>query len=123
MIEPKQQEFLQCVAQSIYDKKGFNVLVLDVRPCPTMTDFVVIGEGSADVHVKAIARSIIEALEQRGLRPDFVQGLQEGDWVVLDFLWFVVHLFKPSFRDKYELEALWKESLLVDFPVQQSISV
>lgn len=114
MVDLEQRKLLQCAAQAIYDKKGFNALILDVRPCPTMTDFVIIGEGAADVHVRAISHAVLEVLEGKGIFPDFVQGSQEGDWVVLDFLWFVVHLFKPSFRDKYELESLWRDSEIVD---------
>ena len=119
MIEKEQMHLLQCIAQEIFDKKGFNILTLDVRSCPTMADFVVIGEATADVHVRSVAKSILESLEQKGAQAEFIQGQQEGDWVVLDFYWLVVHLFKPGLREKYDLESLWKESEIVDVPVTQ----
>jgi len=112
-MESWQQEFLERAAREIYAKKGWNVLVLDVRLCPAITDFVIVAEGSADVHVKAIAHHLLDEMYKQGVRPYAMQGLSEGDWIVMDCLWFVVHLFKPGMRERYDLESLWRESELV----------
>lgn len=110
-------QLLNKVAQSIYDKKGFNILVLDVRNICTMTDYFVIAEGTVDRHVKALSLAVIDLLAEEGHRPFHVEGQQASDWIVLDYGDFVVHLFIPDLREKYALEELWKEGKLVDVKI------
>jgi len=102
------------VVQAIYDKKGFNVLVLDVRHSCTMTDFFIIAEGTVDRHVQALSHAVIDAFAARGEEPLHVEGQQVGDWVVLDYSDIVVHLFIPEWREKYRLESLWHQGILID---------
>ena len=109
--------FLNLIAQTIYDKKGINSLALDVRGISTLTDYVVIAEGNVDRHVMGIANGILDALEERGVQPHHIEGLQDGEWVVLDFMNVMVHLFSPGFRDKYQLEELWKEGKILDLEI------
>ena len=105
---------LDRIAQAIYDKKGFNILVLDVREICTMTDFFIIAEGTVDRHVKALSHTIIDEFAPDRKSPLHVEGQQEGDWVVLDYGDFVVHLFVPELRQKYALEELWNKGQVVD---------
>lgn len=116
-MQNRDLENLTCLAQAIYDKKGFNILVLDVRGISTMTDYFVIAEGTVDRHVKALSNSIVEEGEKYGLHPSHVEGLQESDWVVLDFSDIVIHLFIPELREKYSLEKLWNAGKIVDVPI------
>ena len=102
------------IAQIIFDKKGANILGLDVRGLSVFADYVIIAEGSADRHVVAISEAIIKALSEEGKKPLYVEGLSTGDWVVIDFLDVVVHLFMPGLREKYHLESLWQEAEIVD---------
>lgn len=105
---------LNKISQTIYDKKGSNILALDVTPCCIMADYVIIAEGSVDKHVIAIAHAIEEAMEEEGHTLSFTQGLRSGDWVVLDYMNIAVHLFIPDVRDRYQLEKLWQKSEIVD---------
>src|SRR3990167_5998481 len=107
-------ETLHLIAQVVYDKKGFNTLALDVRGLSSITDFLLICEGSVDRHVVAIAHAIMEALNKRGEKPVHVEGIKNGDWVVLDYVNIVVHIFGPILRERYALERLWSESKIVD---------
>lgn len=111
---------LNRVAQAIYDKKGFNILVLDVHDICTMTDYFVIAEGTVDRHVKALSHAIVDELAQYKLDPLHIEGQQEGDWVVLDYSDFVIHLFIPELREKYALEELWQEGEIVDVKIDTS---
>jgi len=105
---------LNLIAQTIYDKKGINTLALDIRGISTITDFVMIAEGNVDKHVISLASAIVEALELIGEKPRYIEGWERGDWVVLDFM---VHLFTPRVRDKYQLEQLWKEGRICDLNI------
>ncbi len=112
---------LNRIAQVIYDKKGMNILGLDVRGVSSMTDYVIIAEGNVDRHVIAIADAIIGVLKEEGTRAIHTEGLQSGDWVVIDFLDIMVHLFMPGLREKYRLEELWKESRILDFTINTTL--
>jgi ribosome-associated protein len=108
---------LNIIAQTIFDKKGINILALDVRNVSTMCDYVVIAEGVVDRHVKAIAEAIEKALAEVGERPIAVEGRKEGDWIVLDYSQVMIHLFMPGMRDRYRLEELWKAGEIVDLKI------
>ncbi len=108
---------LNLIAQTIYDKKGINMLALDVRGISTLTDYAIIAEGNVDRHVIGIAQALIEALKEIGVPIVHCEGLQSGDWVVLDFFNVMVHLFMPGLRDKYRLEDLWREGQIVDLQI------
>jgi ribosome-associated protein len=114
---------LNTIAQIIFDKKGSNILALDLRGVSTITDYVVIAEGNVDRHVVAIANAIEQTLAEQGIKPVHVEGLQTGDWVVIDYLQIMVHLFMPGLRDKYQLEQLWREGEIVDLQIETSSKV
>ena len=111
---------LSAIAQTIFDKKGMNILALDVEGISTLTDYVVIAEGNVDKHVTAIAQSILDALETLEIRPFSTEGLKSGDWVILDFFNIMVHLFMPGLRDKYHLEGLWNQGKIIDLKINTS---
>ncbi len=108
---------LNRIAQAIYDKKGFNILVLDVRQICTLTDYFVIAEGTVDRHVKALCQIIIEELTQLGLHPFHIDGQREGDWIVIDYSDVIIHLFTPELREKYAIEELWQKGKIVDVKI------
>lgn len=110
---------LNTIAQAIYDKKGMNILAIDVHDFSSITDYVIIAEGSVDRHAIAIARSVMDALQQQqlGEKPIHFEGLQTGDWIVLDYLHIMVHIFMPGVREKYQLEQLWKQGKIVDVAI------
>lgn len=108
---------LDIIAQAIFDKKGFNILALDVRDICTMADYFVIAEGSVDRHTKALSGSISHALQEIGERPLQVEGVQSGDWIVMDYGNIVIHLFTPDLREKYAIENLWKQGKVVDVEI------
>jgi ribosome-associated protein len=109
---------LKKIAQIIYDKKGFNILALDIREISSFTDYFLIAEGNVDRHVHAMSNEIQQVLrEEEGIKAYRVEGQSEGDWVVLDYVDFVIHLFNPELREKYRLEHLWSESKLVELDI------
>lgn len=109
------------MSQAIYDKKGSNIIALDVRGVSTLTDYIVIAEGNVDRHVLAIASSVEKTLQEKGEKPLRVEGRQNGDWVIIDFGAVMVHLFMPGLREKYQLEKLWSEGKIVDLELDVTI--
>lgn len=113
-------ELLNFMAQIIYDKKGGNILALDVKGFSSITDYLLIAEGNVDRHVMSIAKTLIDELAERGCKLLHSEGLRVGDWIVLDFGEIMVHLFMPGLREKYSLEKLWNDSKIVDLEIDVS---
>ncbi len=116
-------ETLREIAQIIYDKKGINILALDVTGLSTITDYLLIAEGHVDRHVSSMGKTIVEEMKKKGETPLHVEGLQAGDWVVIDYSGLMVHLFMPGYREKFSLEKLWQESKLVDLPINTGSTI
>lgn len=95
------------------DRKGRDITVLDLRGLSSATDFFLIVTGTSDIHVRAVARHIMDELKSDGVRPDHVEGVQGGRWVLIDYIDFVVHVFHPAARDFYQLEQLWGDAPLL----------
>lgn len=111
-------EELQLVCQAIVDKKGTNVLTLDVRGVSTITDYFIIAEGSVPRHVISLAQYVDEVLRKRNITPVHSEGMQDGDWIVLDYMDFILHFFLPELRHHYALEEVWKEGKVMSIPVE-----
>lgn len=109
---------VQLIGQAIYDKKGLNPLALDIKAISTLSDFVVIAEGNVDRHTVAIAKSVIDVMEEENEALLHVEGLTTGDWVVMDFGSIIVHIFTPGLRQKYQLERLWSHGEIVDLQIE-----
>jgi len=90
--------------------KAHDVLVLDLRGISSATDYFVIAGGTSDVQVKAIANHVVGELKKDGVRPEHVEGLRGGRWVLIDYIDFVVHVFHPQARQFYQLESLWGDA-------------
>lgn len=114
-MEMKLPDYLKTIGSAIENKKGFNTVVLDVRSVCRMTDFFIFTEGNVGIHVKAISESIIQDLKPERLAPLNIEGMSFGEWVVLDYGFIIIHVFIPSIRDKYRLEELWKDGLVVQW--------
>lgn len=95
------------------DRKARHLSVLDLRGLTGATDFFVIATGTSDIHVRGIAEHIIEEMKREDVRPDHVEGLRGGRWVLIDYIDFVVHVFHPAARDFYQLERLWGDAPLL----------
>jgi ribosome-associated protein len=97
-------------AQILLDNKANDVLLLDLRPVSDMTDFFIVASGTSDTHVRASAGHVVETLKKEGLAVHSVEGMEQGRWVLLDYVDFVVHVFHPTLRSFYQLERLWGDA-------------
>ena len=111
-------EAVRSACQAIIDKKGCNLIALDVRGISTMTDFFIIAEGSVPRHVAALAQNVDDVLRKKQLSPSHVEGLPDGEWVALDYMDFILHLFTPELRGYYALEEIWKEGKIMKVPLK-----
>jgi ribosome-associated protein len=114
-IDPDVQLAVRCVAE----KKGMDIRVLDLRQIASFTEFFVVASGANQRQVQAIADEITEQLKkQLNSRPNRIEGYTSGEWVLLDFGDFIVHIFDKDAREFYDLERLWRDAQKVDLPAE-----
>jgi ribosome-associated protein len=94
--------------EAALDKKAQDAVVLELGEICSFTDYFLICTGTSSRHNQTIAESIEEALKQDGVRPLHVEGHAEGEWILLDYVDFVVHVFSARAREFYDLERLWR---------------
>lgn len=110
------RDLVRMAVRAAEAKKARDVKAVDVRGLSSVTDYLVIGTGSSDTNVRAIADSVREKLGEKGERPFSVEGLQEGGWVLLDYVDFVVHIFLADKRSFFGIEELWADAKTVPVP-------
>jgi ribosome-associated protein len=98
------------------DKKAHDLVVLDLRPVASFTDYFLIGSAANTRQVQAIADEIVERLKAQGSRAARVEGYGSAEWVLIDYGDFVVHVFEEKARKFYDLERLWRDAGRVQLP-------
>ena len=99
-----------------WDKKAEDITVLDVAELTQFTDYFVILTGQIDQHLKAIADHIVDTLKSRSIRPHHLEGEDHLNWILIDYVNVIVHIFLPEARQFYDLEALWGEAEELPLP-------
>ena len=100
------------ITDLIFNKKGYDVKILDLRNLTAMSDFFIICSADSDTQVKAIADEVDGKLRQDGIRSWHKEGYKALSWVLLDFVDVIVHIFKKDAREYYNLEKLWGDALI-----------
>jgi ribosome-associated protein len=111
------------VALLVSDRKGSDILILDLSERSSITDYFVLCTGRSDVQVQAICHRVAEGLSEDGVRPLSSEGLENGQWALLDYGDVVVHVFQEATRELYDLEKLWIEAPRWTYNAGSAISV
>lgn len=104
-------ELAELIAEAAADKKATDIAIVDMRGVVDYTDYMIVCTGNTPRQTKAISDEVRRRLkEDHGIFPRRVEGEREGEWILLDFLDAVVHVFTPQAREFYRLDRLWKEA-------------
>jgi ribosome-associated protein len=99
------------IARYALDKKAHDVIELDMRGLVGYTDYFVICSGNTDRQVRAIHDAVLAGCKhEHGVLPRRVEGQTRAEWILMDYLDVVVHVFTPATREFYRLEQLWGEA-------------
>lgn len=114
-VTPKQasidpQQLARMAARFALEKKATNVVILDLRAFEYLCDYYVVLEGDSEPQVRAIVEAIEAGLKEAGEEPWHVEGLAGRQWVLLDYVDVVIHVFRPEVRELYMLERLWGDA-------------
>lgn len=102
-------ELAHTIVDALEEKKGENILLLDLQKIAMFTDYFVICTGTSDRMLDGLANGVIDKVREKHKTKGHKEGEPAGGWVIVDFGSVVVQLFAPETRDYYKLEELWKE--------------
>jgi ribosome-associated protein len=101
------EEVLAIIRSALEDKKGEEVLIMDLEEQVDYLDYLVVCSGYTDMHNRALADAVISELSRYDIMAEDLQGYRRGDWILIDYGVIVVHIFLPALREFYRLEELW----------------
>ena len=105
--ETNENELTEALEAAL-DKKAQDIVVVELSDICSFTDNFIICTGTSSRHSQTIAEGIDERLRKLGTRPLHIEGHTEGDWILMDYVDFVVHIFTARAREFYDLERLWR---------------
>ena len=115
-------EIVKAAASAAVSRHAQNPVILDLRELDCFTDYFAIFSGISDVQVEGISEAVLDELEENwGQRPWHREGAQKADWILLDYVDFVVHIFLNERRSYYSLERLWAEAPHIELPEMDRI--
>ena len=109
-------------AIAIDDKKGEDIVLLDLSGLLVVTDIFLVATGTSNRHVKSLVEDAEEALKEVGRKPIRREGTDFGAWVLLDYGDVVIHVFDRETREYYDLERLWADAPVITFEPSSSIA-
>jgi len=107
-IEPIQKARL--IAEAALDKKGEDIVIMDMRAVSNLTDYFVISSAPSMKRIQAISEGIEEELFKKGVKHGHVEGKKEALWVLIDYGDVIAHVFYGETRDFYNIERLWHDA-------------
>ena len=102
------EELVKLAISALEEIKAQDITTIDVRGKTSITDFMLIASGTSSRHVKSLVDNVLEKVKEQGVRPIGTEGMDTGEWALLDLGDIVVHVMLPTARQFYDLERLWQ---------------
>jgi len=112
----KPDPLLELIIEAMLQRKVIAPILLDVHDLTSVADYFIICSGSSSRQVSAIAQTIKKELKKHKFKPISIDGLKEGQWVLMDFGHVVIHIFYDPVRNFYDLESLWTDAVRLKTP-------
>ncbi len=122
MSKTKSNKLLNTVVQGALDKKAESVISLVLKNITSFTDYFLICHGTSSKHVQAIADSVTEHARKAGFTLGGKEGYDQGEWILIDYVDVIVHVFHKDKREFYDLEGLWGDAPLIRYEEEQDIN-
>ena len=107
-------EALKIAAAAADDKKAHDLVALDISGIASFADYFLLCTGDSSRQMQAIADEVEKRLKVNGLRPSHVEGYQNSEWILMDYIDLVIHIFSKTARAYYDLERLWRDGKKLD---------
>jgi ribosome-associated protein len=110
-------DVLKIAVNAADDKKAHDILALDISGIASFANYFLLCTGDSSRQIQAIADAIEEQLKAFGIRPSHVEGYRHAEWILMDYVDLVVHIFSKNARTYYDLERLWRDGKKLDTSV------
>ena len=111
LAPPSSEALKETITVSLDDDKAQKVVVIDLKGKTAIADYMVVASGNSQRQVSTMAEHLRKKLKSLGIKGVSVEGLNQGDWVLIDGGDVIVHLFRPEIREFYDLEKLWGDPM------------
>ena len=98
------------IARITLEKKAEKVVIMNLAPLTSMTDYFVICTGNTNTQVKAISEHVTDELKKEKIRPLHIESSSNQEWILVDYIDVILHIFQPDKREFYSLERLWGDA-------------
>jgi len=105
---------LKIAVNAADDKKAYDLVALDISEIASFADYFLLCTGDSSRQMQAIADEVEQRLKTFGIRPAHVEGYQNAEWILMDYMDLVVHIFSKNARAYYDLERLWRDGKRLD---------
>ncbi len=105
---------LRLALAAFEDKKAFDIVLLDISKVASFASYFLMCSGDSSRQIQAIADEVEKKLKDNGIRPNHVEGYRHAEWILMDYVDVVVHVFSKSARAYYDLERLWRDGKRLD---------
>ena len=108
------KDALRLALLAFEEKKALDIVALDISKVASFASFFLICSGDSSRQIQAIADEVEARLKKEGIRPNHIEGYRHAEWVLLDYVDLVVHIFSKKSRAYYDLERLWRDGSRID---------
>ena len=102
----------QRISELMLEKKALDIIIIDVRNITTLTDFFVVCTSESEPQTRAITNHINQKMKEEGVKSWHIEGYEHLEWVLVDYVNIVVHIFSKNAREYYEIERLWADGII-----------
>lgn len=110
----REKEMVRLAIQSLEDKKGEDIRIIDIREVSVLADYFIIASGSNANQVQAMTDNVEEVLGKAGYEPRQIEGYRSANWILMDYGDIIVHIFCREDRLFYDLERIWRDGKVVE---------
>ncbi|MDO5403648.1 MAG: ribosome silencing factor [Eubacteriales bacterium] len=114
MSQLTSKEMAKIIVESLKDKKGEDIRVIDISKVSVIADYFIIASGSNTNQIQALVDNVDEQLHKAGANEPKVEGYQSASWILLDYNDVIVHVFSKEDRMFYDLERIWRDGITID---------
>lgn len=107
-------ELVKNAVKILDSKKARNLTAIKIKDLTILSEYFIIADGSSNTQVRTLADELEFRLGEMGIKPYKTEGYQSGNWIVLDYVDVVIHIFEEKTREFYSLERLWSDGEIVD---------
>ncbi|MDR2980257.1 MAG: ribosome silencing factor [Bacteroidales bacterium] len=113
----KTEKIEELIIQALLEKNGQDITLINLKPMNhVLFDYFIICTGTSKPHIETLTEFVIETTKKNAkIRPTHVEGLNNGEWILLDYFNIIVHIFQPHVREFYDIEKLWNDADMQQF--------